>query len=110
VPVHVPTPVAGDPAGMRALAGRLRSVADSVGHDDGGIRSSILVMHFRGPAAMLMRKRVAGILARSGTASSQLSDAADQLMRAATQVEEAQRDRARLLALAAEEAKKEGST
>lgn len=94
---------------MRALAGRLRAVADSVGHDDDGIRSSILGMHFRGPAAMRLRQQAAGILGQSGKVSSELSDAADRLMREATKVEQARKERERLLALAAEEAKKAGS-
>ena len=94
---------------MRALAGRLRSVADSVGHDDDGIRSAVVGMHFRGPAATRLRTQLAGILGRSGKTASQLTDAADLLMREATRVEHAQKERERLLALAAEEAKKERS-
>ena len=94
---------------MRALAGRLRDIADGVGHDDDGIRSAILGMHFLGPAATRLRTQAAGVLGQGGKAASQLQDAADRLMREATQVEHAQKERERLLALAAEEAKKAGS-
>jgi hypothetical protein len=99
-PIDVPPPVPGDPAGMRALAATLRAVADSVESDDASVASAVGGMTFRGPAASRLRSTVAGVL--GGSAPADLNGVADQLVRAAAQVEQAQAERSRLMRLAAE--------
>jgi hypothetical protein len=104
--IDIPPPVAGDPAGMRALAANLRAVAESIEPDDGALRTVVDVMTFRGPAAVRVRGRVDG--ATGGPALGELHRTADLLVRAAAQVEDAQAERARLLRLAAAQAGGDG--
>jgi hypothetical protein len=91
-------PIIGDPAGMRALAGTLRSAANSLGTVDDSVWGKARRTSFTGPAADRLSGAMGAWHGDISGAANELSDAADLLLRAATDVETALRERARLLA------------
>jgi hypothetical protein len=89
---------------MRALAGRLRAVAESTSAATARVQGSVAALDFRGPAAGRLRAAIGAWGGRGSRAASELQDLSDLLMRSAAEVEEAQAERARLEQLLAEEA------
>ena len=100
----LPPPVPGDPGAMRALAARLRAVAESASDATARVRTSVAALDFRGPAAGRLRAAVGDWSGRGRRSASELQDLSDLLMRSAAEVEAAQAERARLERLLAEEA------
>src|SRR2546423_11737033 len=104
MPIVLPPPVPGDPGAMRALAARLRAVAESAWDATARVQTSVTGLDFRGPAASRLRAAIGGWSGRGGRAASELQDLSDLLMRSAAEVEAAQAERARLERLLVEEA------
>jgi WXG100 family type VII secretion target len=82
--------VPGDPAAMRAAASMLRMRAETLSEVASRLDSQVQSLEFEGPAADLFRETM---LLRRQTADSlvsQLASVADEIIRAATEVEQAQ--------------------
>ena len=101
MPFDLP-PVVGDPAGMRSLAAALRSTAQAVGATDSAVWGRASVLEFSGPAAERLAGEMSGWHASVKGAADELAATSDLLLRAAAQVEEELRARARLLEAMAE--------
>jgi uncharacterized protein YukE len=82
-----PFPV-GDPAGMRALAARLRADAASLDGLSARARGAVASLSFEGPKAERFRDHVVSTHARARALSQQMNDAAAQLYAAAARVED----------------------
>ena len=78
----------GDPAGMRDLAATLRAAADSIAAADHVVWSQATSLEFEGRAAGRLADVMRGWHGELSGAADALSDTADVLLRAATQVEE----------------------
>jgi uncharacterized protein YukE len=89
------SPIVGDPAGMRALAATLRSAANTLGNADDSVWSKARATSFTGPAAERLKGAMGAWHGDMSSAANELSDTADLLVRAAAEVEAAQRERAR---------------
>jgi len=92
---------------MRALAARLRAVAESASDASARVDASVTGLDFRGPAAGRLRAAIGGWSGRSGRDAAELQDLSDLLLRSAAEVEAAQAELARLERLLAEEAMQE---
>jgi uncharacterized protein YukE len=90
-------PVVGDPAGMRALAGYLRSAAGQVGSFGSDLSGVVKGMTFEGPAAEQFDSRMQAFRSRCEGAAHELQALASRLDGAAERVEAAIRERERLL-------------
>jgi hypothetical protein len=95
VPIPLPDPVPGDPAGMRALAGALRGDAATMAIVASQVDSRMKETQFVGPAADRLRGTIGDYETRCVRLGQQLVDVAALLERAATDVEAAQRARQR---------------
>src|SRR2546423_15474367 len=95
MPIVLPPPVPGDPGAMRALAARLRAVAESAWDATARVQTSVTGLDFRGPAASRLRAAIGGWSGRGSPAASELQDLRDLLMRSAAGVVGAQARRAR---------------
>jgi hypothetical protein len=102
--IELPPPVPGDPGAMRALAARLRGIAESAADAAGSVHAIVTGLDFRGPAASRLHGVIGGWSGRSRRAAAELQDLSDLLLRSAAEVEAAQAERARLERLLAEEA------
>jgi hypothetical protein len=89
------SPIIGDPAGMRALAGTLKSAALALGNADDSVWRKALATHFTGPAAERLASAMIAWHGDMSSAAMELADTALLLMRSADEVEAAQRERAR---------------
>lgn len=90
--------IPGDPAGMRALAGLLRSIGSEVGSQSSDLRGDVTSMTFEGPAGDAFRERMQSLTERARQTADELLELAGLLERSATEVEAAQRERAQRLA------------
>jgi hypothetical protein len=97
VPVDLPAPIPGDPAGMRALALGLRADAAAIAVVATDVDGRVASTEFIGPAADRMRERTDGFARRSTRMAERLVDSANYLERAASELEAAQRERLRLI-------------
>ena len=104
MPIEISLPeVPGDPAGMRALAGTLRSDAQAIDGVGSGIVSAVGSMSFEGPAADRLLEGAQGARRNLADGAARLQDLAGLLEGKAAEVEQAQRDRlARLEQMRAE--------
>jgi uncharacterized protein YukE len=103
-PVWLP-PVIGDPAGMRALAGRLRDTGAQIAAVQDGCRSAVGAMTFEGPAGEAFRSRVSSTESGLRGAADELESLAGSLERAAADVEAQQAEREAKLRQMIEEAR-----
>lgn len=90
-------PVVGDPAGMRALAAALRSDAGMVAVVSADVAAAVEGLEFYGPAADRLEETVRLSARDGGRVADRLLSLAAFLDRAAADVEQQQRERARLL-------------
>jgi uncharacterized protein YukE len=90
-------PIVGDPAGMRALAGFLRSTAGQVGSFGSELVAVDKGMTFEGPAAEEFSARMQSFRSRCEGAAHELQGLAARLDTAAERVEAELRERERLL-------------
>jgi uncharacterized protein YukE len=90
-------PIVGDPAGMRALAGYLRSTAGQVGGFGSDLAAVDKGMTFEGPAAEHFSARMQSLGSRCDAAAHELQGLAARLDTAAERVEAEIRERERLL-------------
>ena len=95
MPIPLPDPIPGDPAGMRALAGALRGDAATVAIVASQVNSRMAETQFVGPAADRLRDTIGSYQTRCVRLAQQLVDVAGLLERTATEVEAAQRARQR---------------
>jgi uncharacterized protein YukE len=94
MPVDVWLPeIPGDPAGMRALAGLLGSLAAEIGAQESELTSEVRAMTFEGPAGDAFRERMRGVAADGRSVAEELQDLANLLERSAAEVAEAQKAR-----------------
>jgi ABC-type transporter Mla subunit MlaD len=103
VTIVIPPPVEGDPAGMREFAGVLRGVAQAFGDLGAATQRALGVLGFQGPAANRIRTELGDVSRRLTRRANRLNDLADTVLRTAGQVEDAQNERNRLIALKAQE-------
>lgn len=92
----LPPPAVGDPAGMRALAGRLRGQAGQIAHEAQTVARQGRATSWIGPAATDFETLLASWLGDLTVAADDLLNAASALERSATLVEQEQAARARL--------------
>jgi uncharacterized protein YukE len=90
-------PIVGDPAGMRALAGYLRSTAGRLGGFGADLSGIDKGMTFEGPAAEQFSARLQSFGSRCEGAAHELQAVALRLDAAADRVEAEIRERERLL-------------
>jgi uncharacterized protein YukE len=90
-------PIVGDPAGMRAYAGYLRSTAGQVGSFGADLSAIVKGMTFEGPAAEQFSARLQSFGSSCAAAAHELQALASRLDAAAERVEAAIRERERLL-------------
>ena len=95
MPVDLPDPIPGDPAGMRALALGLRADAAAIAIVATDVDGRVASTEFVGPAADRMRDRTDGFARRCTRMAERLVDSANYLDRAASDLEAAQRARLR---------------
>lgn len=95
MPVDLPDPIPGDPAGMRALAAGLRADGAAIAIVATDVDGRVASTEFVGPAADRMREHTDGFARRSTRLAERLVDSANYLDRAATELEAAQRARLR---------------
>ena len=98
--------VVGDPAGMRALAARLRGDADTVDSLTRRAEHQVEGAKMRGPAAERLRGRARSFGGTSGSVSNRLRELAAFLEHEAADVERRRRDRANLLERLMDEARR----
>ena len=89
--------IAGDPAGMRALAQTLRSEAAWIGTCAADLQARVDAVEFVGPAADRFDARMQACTRRCIRVAERLLDVAALLERSAAEVEAAQRERERRL-------------
>jgi uncharacterized protein YukE len=89
-------PLTGDSAGMRALASALRQTASSVSACDSAASPKVACLTFTGPAATRLQSALGDWHSDLSSAANLLNDAADLLVRAASDLDE---ERARLARL-----------
>jgi uncharacterized protein YukE len=82
--------IAGDPAGMRALAGYLTGIADTLGGRSSSLSGPVACMTFEGPAATAFRGRMADWQQAAVGEAGKLQDLAGRLRTAADTVEREQ--------------------
>jgi uncharacterized protein YukE len=90
-------PIVGDPAGMRAFAGYLRSTAGRLGEFGSGLSGVSKGMTFEGPAAEQFAARMQSFGSRCEGGANELQALASRVDAAAERVEAAIRERDRLL-------------
>jgi len=86
-------PVVGDPAGMRALAAKLRGQARQVNHVEASVRGAVECMTFEGPAARTFRSGASAWRGQARGTAGEIEDIASILDRTAGKVERQQADR-----------------
>jgi uncharacterized protein YukE len=89
--------VVGDPAGMRALAGTLKSLAQQVADQAASVAKTTGSISFEGPAATRFSHTIGLWETDVTSAAQELITAASVLETSATQVEAEQQARARIL-------------
>jgi uncharacterized protein YukE len=90
-------PVVGDPAGMRAFAGSLRTLAAQLSDYEAELTGLVRGMTFEGPAGTEFAERMASFGRRLADGASRLEGLAGRIMVAADRVEEEIRARERLI-------------
>ena len=95
--IVVPPLVPGDPETLRALARTFNEQAQKLGDTGTRLSSGFASLTFEGPAAIRMAQKISYDKAVVDRAAGRLMDAYAALMKAASEVEQAQAERARML-------------